>query len=195
MPRDYAHGGIVPFFEQRQPAFVLARRVAWCCRGSDQEAAVTRKMMVGHADQQLDPGNGTLPGRRVCAPVAGTVQEASHRHITAQRHGSQQRCASAGAARRCSLTTTTSTSLWWNRSNEHIPDRRCNQMSSSLMNIDDVDACQLLSTLPAIAARGTSVVTCATVPMPAHPPLTDLRSGCDTRVASRADHLRRGLDF
>ena len=53
------------------------------------------------------------------------------------------------------------------------------------MNIDDVDACQLLSMLHSDRRlRGMSVVTCTTGPdVGATHHLPDFEQGCDTRVA------------
>ena len=84
MPRDYAHGGIVPFsLKQRKPAFVLASQ-----NGVDVAAARSKEHVVTKEDDGRDtrPSNwtlatGTLPGRRdvpapaIVAAVAGTVQE------------------------------------------------------------------------------------------------------------------------
>jgi CheY-like chemotaxis protein len=52
------------------------------------------------------------------------------------------------------------------------------------MNIDDVDACQLLSVLHSDRGlRGMSVVTCATGPdAGATPHVSDFEERCDTRV-------------
>jgi len=74
MPRDYAHGGSVPFsLNNENPLSYWPRRVAWMLPWlGSRSAAVTRE--DDGRDTRISNwtlATGTLPGR----PVAGTVQE------------------------------------------------------------------------------------------------------------------------